>query len=146
MVEPAQLLGLAADMAERSAEDPSYAPLSVLAAHAALEAFVNEFGGEEVPSFNFRARFLPKWHDLCQRLLGRQLDSALDLEHLQALRDSVVGFRGEPERLDRRSRTPPPEGPEGEPDPETARWVVAAARRLLAEFHDATGRERPDWL
>ena len=62
---------------------------------------VNRLGGEVIASFNYRARFLPKWHDLCERTLGRQLETAPELERLHALRDSVLGFRGEPERLDR---------------------------------------------
>ena len=86
--------------------------LAILAAHAALEAFVNETGAQEVASFNLRARFLPKWHDICQRVLSRQLDSAPDLERLHALRDAIVGYQGEPERLDRRAETPSPTIPE----------------------------------
>src|SRR5438132_7241099 len=81
--------------------------LAILAAHAALEAFVNETGAQEVASFNLRARFLPMWHDLCQRVLTRQLDYAPDLERLHAPRDAIVGYQGEPERLDRRAMTPP---------------------------------------
>jgi hypothetical protein len=118
---------------------------AVLAAHAALEAFVNRVGGEEIASFNYRARFLPKWHDLCERTLGRQLEAAPDLERLQALRDTALGFRGEPERLDRRSQTPPPEIP-ADVGVGEARWAVETARRVIAEFHAATGREPPDWL
>ena len=49
-----------------------------------------------------------------------------------------MGFRGEPERLDRRSQAPPPEVP-GELGPETARWVVETARQVIAEFHEAAG-------
>src|SRR5712691_8254372 len=103
MSEPAQFLTLAEEMAGRAAEDPGYAALTILAAHAALEALVNRLGGEGIQSFNYRARFLPKWHDLCERVLGRQLEAAPDLERLQAVRDAVVGYRGEPERLDRRA-------------------------------------------
>jgi len=29
---------------------------------------------------------------------------------------------------------------------ETARWAVDAARRVVEEFHQRAGRERPDWL
>jgi hypothetical protein len=118
---------------------------AVLAAHGALEALVNQVGGEEIASFNYRARFLPKWHDLCERKLGRQLEAAPDLERLQALRDAALGFRGEPERLDRRSLTPPPEIP-AEVGAGEARWAVETARRVIAEFHAASGRELPDWL
>jgi hypothetical protein len=92
-----------------------------------------------------RARFLPKWHDLCGRTLGRQLDAAPDLERLHALRDGVAGFSGPPERLDRRSPTPPPQVPQML-SVESARWAVDAARRVVEEFHQRAGRERPDWL
>ncbi|MGH2657857.1 MAG: hypothetical protein ACRDIZ_14390 [Actinomycetota bacterium] len=113
-IEPGRLLGLAEEMATRAREeDAGHAALAVLAAHAALEATVNRLGGETIGSFNYRARFLPKWHDLCQRAIGRQLEAAPDLERLQALRDAVVGYRGDPERLDRRSASPPPEAPPG---------------------------------
>jgi hypothetical protein len=81
-------LGLAEDMATRAREeDAGHAALAVLAAHAALEAMVNHLGGETIGSFNYRARFLPKWHDLCERIIGRPLEAAPDLERLQALRD-----------------------------------------------------------
>src|SRR6266702_5603352 len=104
-IEPRGLLGLAEEMAGRAREeDTGHAALAVLAAHAALEAMVNRWGGETIGSFNYRARFLPKWHDLCERTIGRQLEAAPDLERLQALRDAVLGFRGDPERLDRRDR------------------------------------------
>jgi hypothetical protein len=119
--------------------------LAILTAHAALEAFVNETAAREISSFNLRARFLPKWHDICERVLGRQLDSARDLERLQALRDAIVGYEGEPERLDRRAETPPPTIPE-HLDAETARWALDTARRVIAEFHRFAGRPGPDWL
>jgi hypothetical protein len=106
---------------------------------------VNRLGGEVIASFNYRARFLPKWHDLCERTLGRQLETAPELERLHALRDSVLGFRGEPERLDRRSSAPSPEVPEML-SVETARWAVDAVRRVVEEFHQRAGHERPDWL
>ncbi len=106
---------------------------------------MNQLGGEEIASFNYRARFLPKWHDLCERTLGRQLEAARDLERLQALRDAALGSRGEPERLDRRSTTPPPEAP-AEVGPMDARWAVERARGLIAEFYGATHREPPDWV
>jgi hypothetical protein len=118
---------------------------AVLAAHGALEAFVNRVGPEEIASFNYRARFLPKWHDLCERTLGRQLEAAPDLERLQALRDTALGFQGELERLDRRSATPPPEIP-AEVGAGEARWSVETARRVIAEFHAGAGRELPGWL
>src|SRR6266540_899824 len=102
-------------------------------------------GGVEIQGFNYRARFLPKWHDLCQRVLGRQLEAAPDLERLQAVRDAVVGYRGEPERLDRRATTPPPEVPTVVANQETARWAVETARRVIREFHEAAGREVPAW-
>src|SRR6266498_1250493 len=145
MIEPARLLTVAEEMAARAGEDESYSALAVLASHDALEAFVNRLGGEVIASFNYRARFLPKWHDLCERTLGRQLETAPELERLQALRDAALGFRGEPERLDRRSLTPPPEIP-AEIGVEEARWAVETARRVIAEFYAATGRELSDWL
>ena len=72
-MEPAELLQLADELARRAEEKPGDAAQAVLAAHAALEASVNRLGGDEIQSFNYRARFLPKWHDLCQRVLGRVL-------------------------------------------------------------------------
>src|SRR6266536_6181128 len=113
MVEPGILLSVAKELAAGASDSRGRAVAAVLAAHGALEAVVNRVGGEEIASFNYRARFLPKWHDLCQRTLGRQLEAAPDLERLQALRDALLGSHGEPERLDRRSPTPPPEVPAG---------------------------------
>ena len=142
-IEPGRLLGLAEEMATRAREeDAGQAALAVLAAHAALEATVNRLGGETIGSFNYRARFLPKWHDVCERTIGRQLESAPDLERLHALRDTVVGYRGDAERLDRRSTSPPPEAPTAV-GAEEARWAVEAARRVIAEFHRAAGRDAP---
>jgi hypothetical protein len=63
MIEPARLLTLAEEMAARAGEDESYSALAVLASHGALEALVNRLGGEVIASFNYRARFLPKWHE-----------------------------------------------------------------------------------
>src|SRR5918996_2818603 len=103
MAGPGELRRLADEMARRAPEDEGFAGLAVLAAHAALESLVNRIGREEIGSFNERARFLPKWHDLCERTLGRPLDAAPDLERLHALRDAVAGFEGPSERLDRRS-------------------------------------------
>ncbi len=143
MVKPGRLLLAADDMAARADVDPSDAVIAVLAAHAALEALVNQLGGEEIASFNYRARFLPKWHDLRERTLGRQLEAARDLERLQALRDAALGSRGEPERLDRRCTTPPPEVP-AEVGPAEARSAVETARGLIAEFYGATSRAHPD--
>ena len=145
MIEPARLLTLAEEMAARAGEDESYSAAAVLVSHGALEAFVNRLGGEVIASFNYRARFLPKWHDLCERTLGRQLETAPELERLHALRDSVMGFRGEPERLDRRSQAPPPEVP-GELGPGTARWAVETARRVIDEFREAAGGDLAAWL
>jgi len=145
MVEPGTLLLVASELAAGASDSRGRAVAAVLASHAALEAFVNRVGREEIGSFNYRARFLPKWHDLCERTLGRQLEAARDLERLQALRDAALGFRGDPERLDRRSLTPPPEIP-AEVGAGEARWAVETARRVIAEFHAATGRELPDWL
>jgi hypothetical protein len=145
MAGPGELLRLADEMARRAAEDEGFAGLAVLAAHAALESLVNRIGREEIGSFNERARFLPKWHDLCERTLGRPLDAAPDLERLHALRDAVAGFEGPSERLDRRSKTPPPEVPPAL-SAETARWAVEAARRVADEFHRAAGRDHPNWL
>jgi hypothetical protein len=140
-----ELLSAANELAAGTSESRGRAVAAVLAAHGALEALVNRVGGEEIASFNYRARFLPKWHDLCERTLGRQLEAAPDLERLQALRDAALGFRGEPERLDRRSLTPPPEIP-AEVGAGEARWAVETARRVIAELHAASGREPPDWL
>jgi len=145
MVEPGALLSVADELAAGADDDQGRAVSAVLAAHAVLEALVNRVGGEEIASFNYRARFLPKWHDLSERTLGRQLESAPDLERLQAVRDAALGFRGEPERLDRRSLAPPPEIPT-EVGAVEARWAVETARRVIAEFHKATGREVPGWL
>jgi hypothetical protein len=145
MADPRQFLRLADEMADRAVQDEGCAVLAVLAAHAALESLVNQLGREEIGSFNERARFLPKWHDLCERTLGKQLDAAPDLERLHALRDWVAGFGGPPERLDRRSSAPPPEVPPAL-SVETARWAVDASRRVVEEFHRGAGRERPDWL
>ncbi len=86
-----------------------------------------------------------EWHDLCQRVLGRQLEAARDLERLQAVRDAVVGYGGEPERLDRRANTPQPEVPSDVANPGTALWAVETARRVIGEFHEAAGREIPSW-
>jgi hypothetical protein len=145
MVEPGTLLSVANELAAGASDNRGRAVAAVLAAHAALEALVNRVGGEEIGSFNYRARFLPKWHDLCQRTLGRQLEAAPDLERLQALRDAALGFRGEPERLDRRTLTPPPEIP-AEVGAGEAQWAVETARRVIAELHAASGRELPEWL
>ena len=146
MSEPAQFLTLAEEMAGRAAEDPTYAALAILADHAALEALVNRLGGEGIESFNYRARFLPKWHDLCERTLGRQLEVAPDLERLHALRDALLGSHGQPERLDRRSSTPPPEVPTGRFGAAEARWAAETARHVIAGFYRAAGRELPLWL
>lgn len=145
MVEPVELLQLADTLARRADGSPGDAAGAVLAAHAALEAAANRLGGAEIQSFNYRARFLPKWHDICQRVLGRQLEAAPDLERLQALRDAVVGYRGEPERLDRRATTPPPDVPSDVASSETARWAVEIARQVIREFHEAAHREIPSW-
>ncbi len=145
MVEPGRLLRLAEEMAARAADDEGLAGLAVLASHTALESMVNRLGREEIASFNERARFLPKWHDLCERALGRQLESAPELELLHALRDVVAGVSAPPERLDRRSVAPPPQPPH-ELSAETARWAVDVARRVALEFHQAAGREPPDWI
>jgi hypothetical protein len=140
-IESERLLELADEIAGRAREeDAGHAALAILAAHAALEAMVNHLGGETIGSFNYRARFLPKWHDLCERTIGHQLEAASDLERLQALRDQVVGYHGDPERLDRRSTSPPPEAPRAI-GPEEARWAVESARGVIAEFHRAAGRD-----
>ncbi len=146
MSEPPPFLTLAEEMASRAAEDLCYAALAILAAHAALEALVNRLGGEEIKSFNYRARFLPKWHDLCERTLGRPLEAAPGLERLHALRDALLGSHGEPERLDRRSSTPPPEVPSGRFGAEEAWWAVETARGVIVEFYRVVGRELPVWF
>ena len=105
-LEPRELLALAEQTAAVAGEREAESGLAILASHAALEAFVNETGAQEISGFKPRARFLPKWHDLCQRVLGRQLEAAPELERLQALRDALVGYEGAAERLDRRAATP----------------------------------------
>jgi hypothetical protein len=70
MADPGRLLHLADEMAGRAAANEGFAWLAVLAAHAALESLVNQLGRQEIGSFNERARFLPKWHDLCERTWG----------------------------------------------------------------------------
>jgi hypothetical protein len=132
-IDPEALLAEADALTAGGGENEAIAALAVLATHAALEAFVNQTGAREIASFNLRARFLPKWHDLCQRVLGGQLDSGPELERLQAVRDAIVGYRGEPERLDRRASTAAPPVPE-HVNGETARWAVSAARNVMAEF------------
>jgi hypothetical protein len=144
-LEPRVLLAVADEMAGLAGEREAESGLAILAAHAALEAFVNETGAREIESFKPRARFLPKWHDLCQRVLGRQLDSAPDLERLQAIRDALVGFEGEAERLNRRAASPPPSIGD-RLNAETALWAVDTARRVIAEFHRLAGRPVPDWI
>lgn len=144
-LEPRVLLAIADEMAGLAGEREPESGLAILSAHAALEAFVNETGAREIASFNPRARFLPKWHDLCERVLGRQLDSGPDLERLQAIRDALVGYEGEAERLDRRSASRPPEIPE-QLSAETARWAVDTAGRVIAEFHRLAGRPVPGWI
>ena len=144
MGEPGRLFRLADQMAAKAGEDEGLIELAVLSSHAALESLVNRVGSEKIASFNQRARFLPKWHDLCERVLGRQLESASDLERLHAIRDAIVGVSAPPERLDRRSMTPPPEPPR-ELSAETARWAVDVSRRIALEFHRAAGVEPPDW-
>jgi hypothetical protein len=144
-LEPRALLAIADEMAGLAGEREAESGLAILAAHAALEAFVNETGAREISSFKLRARFLPKWHDLCERVLGRQLESAPDLERLQAIRDALVGYEGEAERLDRRAATPPPTIAE-RLNAETALWAVDAVRHVIAEFHRLAGRSIPEWI
>jgi hypothetical protein len=144
-LEPRVLLGMADEMGGLAGEREPETGLAILSAHAALESFVNETGTQEIATFNLRARFLPKWHDLCERVLGRQLDSGPDLERLHAIRDALVGYEGEPERLDRRDSSPPPAIPE-HLGVETALWAVDAARRVIEEFHRLAGRPVPDWI
>jgi hypothetical protein len=144
-VEPRVLLAVADEMAALAGEREGEAGLAVLASHAALEAFVNETGAREIPSFKLRARFLPKWHDLCERVLGRQLESAPDLERLQAVRDALVGYQGQAERLDRRTASPAPTIAE-RLNAETALWAVDTARHVIAEYHRLAGRPAPDWI
>jgi hypothetical protein len=144
-LEPRVLLAIADELAGLAGEREPESGLAILAAHAALEAFVNQTGAREIASFNLRARFLPKWHDLCERVLGRQLDSGPDLEQLQAIRDALVGYEGEAERLDRRAGGPPPAIPD-HLSAETALWAVDTARRVIAEFHRLAGRPVPDWI
>jgi hypothetical protein len=144
-LEPRVLVALAEEMAAMAGEREAESGLAILASHAALEAFVNETGAQEISSFKPRARFLPKWHDLCQRVLGRQLEAAPELEQLQALRDALVGYEGAAERLDRRAATPPPAIAE-RLNAETALWAVDTARRVIEEFHRLAGKPPPDWV
>jgi hypothetical protein len=144
-IEPRVLLGVADEMAALAGEGEAESGLAILAAHAALESFVNETGAQQIANFNLRARFLPKWHDLCERTIGRQLDSAPDLEWLHAIRDAIVGYQGEAERLNRRGATPPPTIPE-HLNAEIALRAVDTARQVIAEFHRLTGRSVPDWV
>src|SRR4029453_15955414 len=129
-----ELLSVANELAAGASDSRGRAVAAVLAAHGGLEAFVNRVGGEEIASFNYRARFLPKWHDLCERTLGRQLEAAPDLEGLQALRA--------PARASQTPRRPIP----AEVGAAEARWAVETARRVIAQFHAASGRDPPDWL
>jgi hypothetical protein len=144
-LEPRALLAIADEMAGLAGEREAESGLAILAAHAALEAFVNETGAREISSFKLRARFLPKWHDLCERVLGRQLESAPDLERLQAIRDALLGYEGDAERLDRQAATPPPTIAE-RLNAEAALWAVDAVRHVIAEFHRLAGRPVPDWV
>jgi hypothetical protein len=100
---------------------------------------VNRLGGEVIASFNYRARFLPKWQDLCERTLGRQLETTPELERLHTLRDSVLG-------LSRRAGTPGPSLPgpaTGGPgrvraqDGEVGRGDTT--RRVIDEFQETAG-------
>lgn len=115
-------------------EDAGHAALAVLTAHAALEAMVNRLGSEAIGSFNYRARFLPEWHDLCARTLGRQLQAAPDLER----------FRPSVTRWSAISATP--SGWIAGPRPLLPRHHGRSEPRKLAEFHQAAGREPPDWV
>jgi hypothetical protein len=144
-IEPRVLLGVADEMAALAGEGEAESGLAILAAHAALESFVSETGAQQIANFNLRARFLPKWHDLCERTIGRQLDSAPDLEWLHAIRDAIVGYQGDAERLNRRGATPPPTIPE-QLNAEIALRAVDTARQVIAEFHRLTGRSVPDWV
>jgi len=65
MVEPGTLLSVANELAAGASDSRVRAVAAVLAGHGALEALVNRVGGEESVSFNYLARFVPKWHDLC---------------------------------------------------------------------------------
>lgn len=144
-LEPRVLLAVADEMAALAGERAAESGLAVITAHAALEGFVNETGMREIASFNSRARFLPKWHDLCERVLGRQLESAPDLERMQAIRDALVGYEGDAERLDRRATSSPPTIPE-QLNADTALWAVDTVRGVIAEFHRLAGRPVPDWV
>ena len=90
------LLMLADEMAAGARVREGNSAVAILAAHAALEAFVNETGARKIASFNLRARFLPKWHDLSERVLGRQLDSAPDLERCRRSEMRSSGTRASP--------------------------------------------------
>lgn len=144
-LEPRVLLAVADEMAALAGEREAESGVAVMAAHAALEAFVNETGAREIGGFKSRARFLPKWHDVCERVLERQLESAPDLERLHAIRDALAGHEGEPERLNRRSTSPPPALPE-RLNADAALWAVDTARQVIAEFHRLAGRPVPDWV
>ena len=126
MVEPVELLQLADELARRAEGKPGDAAQAVLAAHAALEAAVNRLEGVEIQSFTLPFRKEP----------------------------GPV----EPERLDRRATTPPPEVPDGPPSRlrvgdvghDLCQQVLGHQRgrrpgRVIAEFHQAAGREVPSW-
>jgi hypothetical protein len=53
------LLSVADELAAGASDGRGRAVAAVLVAHGALEAPVNQIGGEEIPSFNYRVRFLP---------------------------------------------------------------------------------------
>lgn len=59
-LDPRVLLALAEEMAAMAGEREAESSLAILPSHAALEAFVNETGAQEISSFKPRARFLPK--------------------------------------------------------------------------------------
>jgi hypothetical protein len=125
-VEPVELLQLANELARRAEGEPGDAAPAVLAAHAALEATVNRLGGVEIHSFNYRARFLPKWHDLCQRVRG---GSSRPPPTLSACKPSGTPSSDTAESPSGWTAAPPPRRPKFPPTLPTRRRLGGPWRR-----------------
>jgi hypothetical protein len=143
-LEPRVLLVVADEMVALAGEREAESGLSILTAHAALESFCQRHRCPGDRELQAQGPVPPEWHDLCEWVLGRQLDSAPDRERLQAIRDALVGYEGEAERLDR--RTVSPRMIAEYMDAETALWAVDTARHMIAECHRLAGRPVPDWV